>query len=111
MENILKPDKLYYTMGEVSNMLGENVSLVRYWAEEFPKYIKPTRNNKGNRLFSAEDVENFKIIYYLVKECGMTLEGARKKMSDNRDALERKVAIINKLNQIKTALQEVEKHL
>ncbi|MDD2292735.1 MAG: MerR family transcriptional regulator [Bacteroidales bacterium] len=102
--------KLYYTMGEVAGMLGENTSLVRYWADEFPKYIRPNRNHKGNRLFSAEDVANFKIIYYLVKECGMTLDGARKRMQ-NREGLDQRVEVINKLKEIKATLKEVESQL
>ena len=106
-----KPEKLYYTIGEVAELLGENTSLVRFWAQKFPDFIKPARNKKGNRLFTADDVTNFKLIYYLVKERGMTLEGAYNRMKDNKDGVNRRVDIIESLTGIKERLQEIQKIL
>ena len=100
-------EKLYYTIGEVSEILGENTSLVRFWAQKFPDFIKPARNKKGNRLFSAQDLSNFKVIYYLVKECGMTLEGAHKRMKDNISGVDKRVEVISKLTGIKEKLLNV----
>lgn len=71
--------KLYYTIGEVSAMLGVNASLIRFWEKEFPA-LKPKKNKKGNRLFTKADIQHLKEIYHWVKEQGYTLEGARKKM-------------------------------
>ncbi len=102
-----KVEKLYYTVGEVSEIFAENKSLIRFWAEKFPEFIKPARNKKGNRLFSVKDLENFKIIHFLVKEQGMTLEGASKKMKDNLTGVDMRVEVINKLNAIKEQLQIV----
>ncbi|MBP6453783.1 hypothetical protein SDC9_24235 [bioreactor metagenome] len=106
-----KPEKLYYTIGEVADLLGENTSLVRFWAQKFPDFIKPARNKKGNRLFTADDVSNFKLIYYLVKERGMTLEGAQNRMKDNKDGVDRRVDVIESLTGIKDRLQEIQKML
>ena len=106
-----KPEKLYYTIGEVADLLGENTSLVRFWAQKFPDFIKPARNKKGNRLFTADDVSNFKLIYYLVKERGMTLEGAQNRMKDNKDGVDRRVDVIESLTEIKDRLQEIQKML
>ena len=106
-----KPEKLYYTIGEVADLLGENTSLVRFWAQKFPDFIKPARNKKGNRLFTADDVSNFKLIYYLVKERGMTLEGAQNRMKDNKDDVDRRVDVIESLTGIKDRLQEIQKML
>ena len=64
-------EKLYYTIGEVAEMFNVNTSLIRYWEKEFD-IIKPKKNKKGNRFFTVEDIENFNIIYYLVKELGLT---------------------------------------
>ena len=69
-------EKLYYTISETAEILGESASLVRFWSNSFPKYIKPYRNAKGNRLFTAEDIATLKQIHYLVKTKGLTLEGA-----------------------------------
>ena len=100
-------EKLYYTIGEVSEILNENASLVRFWAGKFPDFIKPARNKKGNRLFTARDLANFKVIYYLVKERGMTLEGAAKRMKDNITGEDKRVEVISMLTSIKEKLLTV----
>ena len=100
-------EKLYYTIGEVSEILDENASLVRFWAGKFPDFIKPARNKKGNRLFTARDLANFKVIYYLVKERGMTLEGAAKRMKDNITGEDKRVEVISMLTSIKEKLMSV----
>ena len=97
-------EKLYYTIGEVSEELDVNASLVRFWAGKFPDFIKPARNKKGNRLFTARDMANFKVIYYLVKERGMTLEGAAKRMKDNITGEDKRVEVISRLTAIKEKL-------
>ena len=104
-------EKLYYTIGEVSEILGENASLVRFWAGKFPDFIKPARNKKGNRLFTARDLANFKVIYYLVKERGMTLEGAAKRMKDNITGEDKRVEVISMLTSIKEKLQNISRAL
>ena len=106
-----KIEKLYYTIGEVAEILNENTSLVRFWAQKFPEFIKPARNKKGNRLFTAEDLSNFKLIYYLVKERGMTLEGAARRLKDNKDGVDRRVDVIATLSNLKERLQEVSNSL
>ncbi|MBR6661055.1 MAG: MerR family transcriptional regulator [Bacteroidales bacterium] len=102
-----KAEKLYFTIGEVAEIFGESTSLIRFWADKFPQYIKPERNKKGNRLFSQQDLQNFKTIHYLVKQRGMTLDGAAKRMKENKDGLNKNVEIIDKLDEIKIMLQQV----
>ncbi len=102
-----KIEKLYYTIGEVAEILDENTSLVRFWAQKFPEFIKPARNKKGNRLFTADDVTNFRMIHYLVKERGMTLEGTAKRLKDNKTGEDRRVDVVEILNGIKERLKEV----
>lgn len=104
-------EKLYYTIGEVSEILEENASLVRFWAGKFPDFIKPARNKKGNRLFTARDLANFKVIHYLVKENGMTLEGAAKRMKDNITGEDKRVEVISMLTSIKEKLQNISRTL
>lgn len=106
-----KVEKLYYTIGEVADILSENTSLVRFWAEKFPDFIKPARNKKGNRLFTADDLKNLKVIHYLVKERGMTLEGAAKRMKDNKEGVDKSVEVINRLNVVKDELIRISKGL
>ena len=54
-------------------MLGEQVSLVRFWSNSFPKLLKPSRNGRGDRIYTASDIEVLRQIHYLVKGKGMTL--------------------------------------
>ena len=84
IKEIEKPDKIYYTIGEVAETFNVNTSLIRFWEKEFD-IIKPLRNKKGNRLFTKEDVKNFQVIYHLVKERGFTLQGAKEKLRDNKE--------------------------
>ena len=104
-------EKLYYTIGEVSEILGESTSLVRFWAQKFPDFIKPARNKKGNRLFTAQDMANFKVIYHLVKENGMTLDGAAKRMKDNITGADWRGEVISKHTSIKERLMEISSQL
>ena len=104
-------EKLDYTIGEVSEMLDVNAATVRFWAGKFPDFIKPARNKKGNRLFTAKDMANFKVIYYLVKERGMTLEGAARRMKDNITGDDRRVEVISRLSAIKEKLVAISKEL
>lgn len=76
-------ERLFYTMGEVAEMFDVNASLIRYWGTQFPQ-LKPHRNKKGNRLFTPADIEVLRRIYHYVKECGMTLEGAKRVMRGAR---------------------------
>ena len=101
-----KIEKLYYSIGEVADMFNVNTSLIRFWEKEF-SVIKPKKNRKGNRLFTREDIENFHIIYHLVKEKGMTLKGAQKKMKENKDDTEHDFEIIKSLNNIKQMLIDI----
>ena len=104
-------DKLYYTIGEVSELLGETTSLVRFWSNSFPKYIKPKRNAKGNRLYTEEDLDCLKQIHLLVKEQGLTLEGAAKKLSADRKKVEGRVKVLDSLKEIRAQFVEVKKSL
>ena len=101
-----KSRKIYYTMGEVSEMFDVNPSLIRFWEQKFD-ILKPDKNKKGNRLFTPKDVENLKLIYHLVKENGMTLAGAAKRLRQNREGVSRDLEIIEKLQRVRSLLLDV----
>jgi DNA-binding transcriptional MerR regulator len=103
-------EKMYYSMGEVAEMLDVSQSLLRFWEKRFD-IIAPRKNKKGNRLFSPEDVRNLKTIYHLVKERGMTLAGAEKQLRARRSAIERDMEIAERLNSIRALLVEVRNEL
>ena len=105
-----KVEKLFYTIGEVAEMFDVNTSLIRFWEREFD-IIKPKKNKKGNRLFTQEDIDNFHIIYHLVKERGMTLKGAQKKLRDNREDTVNNLEVIKSLNNIKKMLLDIREEM
>ena len=102
--------KLLYSMGEVTEMFDVNASLIRYWESKFD-CIKPHKNKKGNRMFTPSDIENLKLIYHLVKEKGMTLEGANKTMKRRGNKVKSEVNILERLQNIRAMLVEVRESL
>ena len=103
-------EKLFYSIGEVADQFGVNPSLIRFWEKEF-EIIKPRKNKKGNRLFTIEDLQNFRTIYHLVKERGYTLEGARQKLKGGKPKLDQEADIVGKLTKIRSFLVELRNNL
>ena len=102
-------DKLYYTMGEVTEMFDVEPSLIRYWCSQF-SCLRPKRNAKGNRLFSKQDIERLKRIHHLLKEKKMTIEGAQKAMRKRNIEAEEKdsdVALLEQLQLLRSMLVEM----
>ena len=102
--------KLLYSMGEVTDMFDVNASLIRYWESKFD-CIRPHKNKKGNRMFTPSDVENLKLIYHLVKEKGMTLEGANMAMKRRGKSIKHDVSVLERLQHIRAMLVEVRESL
>ena len=103
--------KLYYRIGEVADMFKVNTSLIRYYEKEF-SIIKPHRNNKGNRLFTQNDVDHFHTIFHLIKEKGYTLEGAKlKKKKKNVPEKAPEQEVMNSLLRMKRFLLELREQL
>lgn len=103
-------DKLYYSIGEVAKMFGVNQSLIRFWEGEF-SIIKPKKNKKGNRLFTPKDVDNFHLIFHLVKERGYTLQGAKRKLSEQGGDINENFEVVKRLKNIRSFLVDLEKEL
>jgi len=102
-----KIEKLYYSIGEVSKLLNVNPSLIRFWEKEFGNLINPKKNKKGNRFFTKKDIETLQLIYHLVKERGMTLNGAKNYLKEKKKDLESNFEIIKTLKEIKELLIEI----
>ena len=99
-------EKLYYSIGEVSKMLNVPVSTIRFWENEF-EILKPFKNKKGNRMFTPGDIKNLKIIHHLLKEEGMTLPGAKKKLSGKWEETDYKFEVGESLRKIKELLLDL----
>ena len=105
-----KSEKLYYAIGEVSEMFGLAPSTIRFWEKEFTT-IKPYKNKKGDRFFTKEDIDHLALINHLVKEKGMTLKGAKTRIKENRTEAENNFEIVSKLQQVKDYLLQIKEEL
>jgi len=104
-------EKLFYSIGEVAEMLGESISLVRFWTNSFSRFIKPERTAKGNRQYSPRDIETLRHIHHLVKDKGLTLEGAARELAGDRKPVEDRVRVLETLKEIRAQLVEIRKSL
>lgn len=104
MEEIVHPKgKVYYSMGEVCEMFGVNASLLRFWEKEFPM-LKISKNSRGHRKYTTKDVDNIRLIYHLVKEQRMTLDGARRRLRNNPEGIEHDAEVVEHLRRIRNML-------
>ena len=103
--------KLYYSISEVASMMKVTETLLRYWEKEFPN-IKPNKVGRGIRQYTKADIEQVKKVYHLVKERGMTLQGARDMLKRNKGGeIDRNVDVIERLKDIRAELQDISRHL
>ena len=99
--------KLYYSIGEVAQMFNVSETLLRFWEKEFPT-IKPQKAGRGIRQYTKADIERVKLVYHLVKERGMTLQGARDTIRrDKSKTVNRNIEVIEKLKEIRSELQAI----
>lgn len=97
-------EKLYYSISEVSQLLGINASNLRFWEKEF-KQLKPKRNAKSTRFYTEEDITLLKQIIYLVNHQNLTLEGARQKLSQKKDHVAKQHELTERLRRIRSELK------
>ncbi len=84
-------------------MFSEPVSTIRFWEKEFD-ILHPKKNNKGNRLFMQEDIKNLRLIHHLLRDKGMTIEGARRYLKHNREETDYRLEIADSLRNIREML-------
>lgn len=105
MLSLLKEDKLYYSIGEISDMFGVSKSLIRYWETEF-SILKPHKNSKGDRRYTKENIDQLQLIFDLVKNRGFTIEGAKNEIKQNKDLIKQRQAVLQKLINLKAEMQK-----
>jgi DNA-binding transcriptional MerR regulator len=110
MEEEESVDKLYYSMGDVTTMMNVAPSLLRFWEKEFD-VLAPKKNKKGNRLYTKADIETIKLIHFLTKEQGHTLQGAKEKLKSRRQPTEKNMEILTSLKKVRQFLVEIREGL
>tara|TARA_B100001559_G_C16270963_1_gene516036 strand:- start:247 stop:576 length:330 start_codon:yes stop_codon:yes gene_type:complete len=104
------PDKKYFSISEVSKLFNVNNSLLRFWEKEF-EILKPKVKPSGVRKFTKKDIEKVSSIYRLLKEEGLTIQGAKKRLkSKNKESLDSS-SIIKKLEKIKFELKNLKSNI
>ena len=96
-------EKLFYSISEVAKMFGINQSNLRFWEKEF-KQLKPKRNDKGTRFYTPDDIQIIKQIIYLTTEQKLTLDGARRKLSQKKDTIAKQQEVVERLKVIRKEL-------
>ncbi|WP_297930792.1 MerR family transcriptional regulator [uncultured Coprobacter sp.] len=105
-----KQKRIYYTIGDVAEYFGVNESTLRYWEDEFD-IITPRRSSRGVRFYNQEDIDNVRLVYYLLKEKGLTLAGAKKQLKENRSGVIRSNEIISRLKSVREELCRIRNEL
>ncbi|MEK9609025.1 MAG: MerR family transcriptional regulator [Flavobacteriaceae bacterium] len=104
------PEKRYYSIGEIAKAFDVNPSLLRFWEKEF-KEINPKKKKGGSRKYTPEDVVTLQKIHHLLKEKGLTIEGAKKQLKLKDLAEDKNLVVIQKLEQLKSQLHQLKENL
>ena len=99
-------EKLYYSISEVSEILGVTQSNLRFWEKEF-KQLKPKRNAKGTRFYTQDDIDVVKRIMFLVSAQRLTLEGAKRRLGQQRDVVQKQQVLADRLRKIRAELKAI----
>ena len=99
-------DKRYYRIGDVSDMLGLPQSTLRFWETQFSIAV-PRRNDKGTRLYTPKDIENLRMLKFLLHDKGLRIEAAREELKVNRDGIIRRAEALAKLREVRDRLQSL----
>ena len=105
----METDKLYYSIGEVAEMLGVAPSVLRFWEGEFEQ-VRPVKNKRGVRSYTRHDIELLQRIHYLTRDCGYTLEGAREQMR-TRPVEDPKMQVIQSLTDLRSFLVQLKEQI
>jgi len=89
------PDKLFFRIGEVSDLVGVEAYVLRYWESEF-RALAPKKSSSGQRMFRKKDVELLLRIKYLLYDRKYTIEGARKALLDKDKEIVKKAPVPQK---------------
>lgn len=89
---ITSMEKLYYSIGEVSDIVGYDPHVLRYWEQEFDE-LSPRKNRAGRRVYTDDDIEIIERIRFLLKDEKYTIEGARQALrrTDDRYELQKRL--------------------
>ena len=98
--------KRYYKIREVSEMTDTPASTLRFWETQFPQ-LAPRRNSSGTRYYTPADVEQVRMIKYLVHDKGLRIEAALDQLRVNKDGVTKQAEAVIRLKDVRDKLQEL----
>ena len=104
----LKIEKVFYSISEVAEMFDVKETLLRYWEKQFST-INPKKTAKGTRQYREEDIEDIRLVYYLVKQKKMTIAGAKQKLKENKETVVRTAEVVARLENIREELNALKR--
>jgi DNA-binding transcriptional MerR regulator len=104
------PDKIYFKIGEVSEIVGVEPYVLRYWETEFD-VLKPSKAPSRHRLYKKKDVEMLLDIKRLLYSEGFTIEGARKKLKETKKEEKTQLRLPLADQKYRIALSKIKKDL
>lgn len=102
--------KLYYSIGEVAKFFNVNSSLIRAWEIEFD-ILQPRKNRKGDRYFRVEDIKNLQMIYYLLRNRKISIDGAKQYLKSNKKGADTNYLLTQSLQKFRGFLLELKANL
>lgn len=109
--NSNKELKIYYSIGEVADMLHVPETTLRFWEKEFAGYITPHKAGRQVRQYTKENIEQVRLVHHLIRERGMTLKGARQMLTSNKKAAVQTMEVIDRLKSIRQELVDMKQAL
>lgn len=104
------PDKMYFKIGEVSDITGLEAHVLRFWESEF-KNIKPRRTSTGQRMYRKNDIELLLYIKHLLHNEKFTIQGARKYLETDAGQAKMPPSVKVDVAYIRSELEEIRKML
>ena len=97
--------KMFFSIKEVASIVGEAESTLRFWEKEFRYVITPKRNEYGARFYTESDIDDVRLIKYHIRDCGLTLDGVRKRLKNNKDGAVRQAKVVRHLRKIRSEIK------
>ncbi len=99
-------EKLYYSIGEVSERVGHEPHVLRYWEQEFD-VLDPRKNRAGRRVYTEEDIAVVEQIRALLKDEKYTIEGAKQAIRRGKQGADPRTQIRNELQDLRSFLEDL----
>jgi DNA-binding transcriptional MerR regulator len=96
-------EKKYYSIREVAEKIGEPQSTLRFWEKEIP-LLNPGKSAGGTRRYVQKDIELLRQIKFLIDEQHLTLEGVKERLLNHSEEDERRIKVIQKLQNVRKEL-------